>query len=85
MATIVTRADKGSALTHSEVDANFTNLNAAVLAKPEAVQGIFYPGARTVTDDFTIGATENYMSPGPVTIADTKTVTIADGGEWTIV
>ena len=27
MATIVTRAGKGSALTHNEVDANFTNLN----------------------------------------------------------
>lgn len=27
MATIVTRAGKGSALTHAEVDANFTNLN----------------------------------------------------------
>jgi hypothetical protein len=27
MATIVTRAAKGSPLTHVEVDANFTNLN----------------------------------------------------------
>jgi hypothetical protein len=27
MATIVTRAAKGSPLTHNEVDANFTNLN----------------------------------------------------------
>ena len=82
MATIVTRTAKGSALTHAEVDANFTNLNTA---KVEPVQGVFYPGVRTVAADFTIGATENYMSPGPVTIADTKTVTIADGGEWTIV
>jgi hypothetical protein len=29
MATIVTRAGKGSPLTHNEVDANFTNLNTA--------------------------------------------------------
>ena len=29
MATIVTRAAKGSPLTHEEVDANFTNLNSA--------------------------------------------------------
>lgn len=29
MATIVTRAGKGSPLTHEEVDANFTNLNSA--------------------------------------------------------
>ena len=27
MSTIVTRAAKGSPLTHNEVDANFTNLN----------------------------------------------------------
>lgn len=27
MATIVTRAGKGSPLTHNEVDSNFTNLN----------------------------------------------------------
>ena len=27
MATIVTRSGKGSSLTHTEVDANFTNLN----------------------------------------------------------
>lgn len=27
MSTIVTRAGKGSALTHNEVDANFVNLN----------------------------------------------------------
>ena len=27
MSTIVTRAGKGSPLTHTEVDANFTNLN----------------------------------------------------------
>lgn len=82
MATIVTRSDKGSALTHAEVDANFTNLNAA---KVEPAQGVFYPGARTITADHTIDATENYMSPGPVTIGDDVTVTIEDGGEWVIV
>jgi hypothetical protein len=54
-------------------------------AKTEPVQGIFYPGARVVTADFTVGATENYMSPGPITIDDDVTVTIEDGGEWTIV
>ena len=31
MPTIVTRAGKGSALTHTEMDANFTNLNNAAL------------------------------------------------------
>lgn len=82
MATIVTRAGKGEPLTHAEVDANFNNLNNA---KVEPVQGIFYPGARVVTADFTVGATENYMSPGPIEIDDDVTVTVDDGGEWTIV
>ncbi|NBV62255.1 MAG: hypothetical protein EBR73_14550, partial [Rhodobacteraceae bacterium] len=30
MSTIVTRAGKGSALTHAEVDANFTNLGYSI-------------------------------------------------------
>lgn len=37
MATIVTRAGKGSPLTNTEVDANFTNLNADKLESPVAV------------------------------------------------
>jgi hypothetical protein len=82
MTTIVTRAGKGDVLTHAEVDANFTNLNND---KVEPPQGIFYPGNRVVTADFTIGATENYMSPGPVEIADGVTVTIEPGGEWVVV
>ena len=36
MATIVTRAGKGSPLTHVEVDANFTNLNTAKLESSNA-------------------------------------------------
>lgn len=43
MATIVTRAGKGSALTHAEVDANFTNLNTAV-------QTIFIANTTTLTN-----------------------------------
>ena len=34
MSTIVTRAGKGSALTHTELDANFTNLNTDKLQSP---------------------------------------------------
>lgn len=82
MATLVTRAAKGDLLTHAEVDANFTNLNDSKL---EPAQGIFIVGARTVTEDHTVAGTENVLSPGPITIADTITVTIEDGGEWTIV
>jgi hypothetical protein len=49
MATIVTRAVKGSPLTHVEVDANFTNLNtdkveaAAVVAKTAATGSAVVP------------------------------------------
>jgi hypothetical protein len=49
MATIVTRAAKGSPLTHVEVDANFTNLNtdkveaAAVVAKTSATGSAVVP------------------------------------------
>lgn len=35
MATIVTRSGKGSALTHTEMDANFTNINTDLIAKPD--------------------------------------------------
>ena len=49
MATIVTRAAKGTPLTHVEVDANFTNLNtdkveaAAVVAKTSATGSAVVP------------------------------------------
>jgi hypothetical protein len=43
MSTIVTRAGKGSALSHDEVDANFTNLN-------NAAQTIFIAGTTTLTN-----------------------------------
>lgn len=46
---------------------------------------VFYYNIRTINEDKTIAATENAMSVGPITIADTRTVTIADGGEWVIV
>ncbi len=82
MATIVTRAGKGSELTHAEVDANFVNLNTD---KMEIAQNIFVEGSKTVTADHTVAAAKNTMSAGPITIADGVTVTIADGGDWVIV
>jgi hypothetical protein len=82
MTTIVTRAAKGAALTHAEVDSNFTNLNSAKL---ESVQSIFIEGVKVVSADYVVGATKNVMSAGPITINTGVTVTISDGGEWTIV
>ncbi len=52
MSTIVTRAGKGSALTHNEVDANFTNLNTD---KIEAAQSV------TLTNK-TISGSNNTLS-----------------------
>jgi hypothetical protein len=40
MATIVTRAGKGSPLTHNEVDANFTNLNSDKLESGDTVASL---------------------------------------------
>lgn len=45
----------------------------------------FYYNSRNITADKTILSTENAMSVGPITITDGVTVTIEDGGEWTIV
>jgi len=50
MSTIVTRAGKGSPLTHAEVDANFTNLNAGKVETIDAVQTIFIAGTTTLTN-----------------------------------
>ena len=57
MATLVTRAGKGSALTHNEVDANFTNLNtdkaelsgAAFTGNVDFAAGVDVTGNITVT------------------------------------
>jgi hypothetical protein len=57
MATIVTRAAKGTPLTHVEVDANFTNLNtdkveaAAVVAKTAATGSAVIPTGTTGQQD----------------------------------
>lgn len=50
-----------------------------------AISGNIYYNARVISVDRTIASTENAMSIGPITIADTITVTVADGGEWVVV
>lgn len=50
MANITTRAGKGSPLTNAEVDANFTNLNAELLTKQDALG---YTPANKAGDTFT--------------------------------
>lgn len=46
---------------------------------------IFYLNDQTVNNDYTIAATQNAMSAGPISIATGKTVTVSSGAVWTIV
>ena len=62
MSTIVTRAGKGSPLTNTEVDANFTNLNTdkvQVTGTPTSGQAIIWNGTAWVP-----GASATYPAAG---------------------
>jgi len=80
MATIVTRAGKGSPLTHVEVDANFTNLNTgkAELASPTFTGTPAAPTA-TVGTDTTQVATTAFVNAEIANDAPSKTGTGASG------
>jgi hypothetical protein len=41
--------------------------------------------AQTISENITIGATQNGLSAGPITVATGFTVTISTGGNWVIV
>ena len=45
---------------------------------------IIRTNGKTIVTDITFAGTENGMSAGPITIADTKTVTVTDGSTWTV-
>jgi hypothetical protein len=47
--------------------------------------GIFHLFAQTVSNDYTVASTVNALSVGPVSVDDGVTVTVEDGGIWTIV
>ena len=84
MATIVTRAGKGSPLTHNEVDANFVNLNTdkAELASPTFTGTPAAPTA-TVGTDTTQVATTAFVNAEIANDAPSKTGTGASG-TWAI-
>jgi hypothetical protein len=54
-------------------------------AKGSGSDQIFFENGQTVTADYTVGATTNAMSAGPISINSGITVTITDGGNWSIV
>lgn len=69
MATIVTRAGKGSPLTHAEVDANFNNLNSG-----KAETSALGTAAYAATTDFAAAAHTHTLSD----ITDAGTAAAAD-------
>ena len=90
MSTIVTRAGKGSPLTNTEVDANFTNLNTDKAELSGATfTGTVTANAGVVVDNFTLDGTTLALSSGDMTLdaagdiildADGADVILKDGG-----
>jgi hypothetical protein len=74
-----------------EDESNNVSLPAALSASGSITGNVFintnefYYNGRNISQNVTIAGTENAMSVGPITIDDTYTVTIDDGGEWVIV
>ena len=48
------------------------------------VKAIAY-NAQTISENITVGSTQNGLSAGPITIDSTYTVTVDSGGTWVIV
>ena len=46
---------------------------------------LFYENDQTLSDDYTLIGDKNYMTAGPISIANNKTLTIANNAYWTIV
>jgi len=61
--------------------ANLTGITAG--GPSLGTNSIIRTNAQTINENITIGSTTNGMSAGPITIADTKTVTV--NGNWSIV
>jgi hypothetical protein len=63
MSTIVTRAGKGSALTHNEVDANFVNLNTDKIQSGDTVGSLIILSA-TISGGSITGITDLAVADG---------------------
>jgi hypothetical protein len=79
MSTIVTRAGKGSALTHNEVDANFTNLNTDKLQSGNTAASLTITNLSGTTVTYTNANISSATITGG-TITGITDLAIADGG-----
>jgi hypothetical protein len=71
MATIITRAGKGSPLTHNEVDANFTNLNTDKLEASDLTAGTGISIAGTTITNAAPDQTVSITGSGIVSVSGT--------------
>jgi len=74
MATIVTRAGKGSALSHTEMDANFTNLN----TDKAELSGATFTGTVNLTSIFQIGGIAVTSTAAELNALDGITSTVSE-------
>ena len=79
MSTIVTRAGKGSALTHTEVDANFTNLNTDKLQSGNTAASLTITNLSGTTVTYTNANISSATISGG-TITGITDLAVADGG-----
>lgn len=79
MSTIVTRAGKGSALTHNEVDANFVNLNTDKLQSGDTANSLTITNLSGTTVTYTNANISSATITGG-TITGITDLAIADGG-----
>ena len=70
MATIVLRNVKGSPLTHTELDANFSNINTDLDLKAPIASPVF-TGNVTVGGDLAVAGTVSYTNVTNLSVADT--------------
>ena len=58
---------------------------ADILEKANATSKGLWENSQTITQDYTINASNNAVSAGPISIASGVSVTVPTGTTWTIV